>query len=576
MNTILSAESEPNEALEDKQSQQFFPEAFGDEDGTGLRVVLERLRFGRRITEALISFMTNRLEMEEEYAKRLHRMSQFSLPFPGSFYENSNNPKDSLTHPHNGNDYSLSVRAAADSLSQSCSSQAEGHSKLCELIRNRILRPLESSLRAQFRTKNFHKEEMLRLVKAKIQHSETAAIRQERAKKKTATLERLMTIDLGPEPNPKTRLRHQEAVEMAIAIERGAISEWKQAAQRTSEAHRLWTAQLQKALRDFEIVERQRLRISRKILMIYGNVFGEASGNALKISLHLCERISMSDVDDEIFNFCQTYGKSMIQDPFESNLAAPLTNSYQQNFATSEGGCEFKSSTMSRKSFRNKSELDGKKRVRKRDRLAHFFSQLRISKSTGSGKFDVNSGHPQDPLDLAERGTRAEDDTLSNTDPYHNNKSPIPADYSRNNEDNSFQFQEQQPTCPNQNQDPAVHHTNYAEDRSILSSPNIEQPSSSKTNVTQLPRRARVLFKYKAKNPDEISLRRLDVVLVQSTHLDPWWFGTVIENDLTNKLKRQDISDDQVSVTSSESPSMKCLPVGRSGLFPSNYVEWID
>ncbi len=262
-----------------------YADVFCGEDGRGFRVLVQRMRYGRRATEALLSYVGLRIEMEEEYGRRLHRVSSHSFPRQDAF---------------------LAAGSAWDNaiggLCVSSGELAQTHAGLCETLRERVLRPLEQSLRVQSRTKAQHKEEMQRLVRARAAAADASGRKRERLARQAAEVKRLLSI--VPD-GPRAAARHAEALVNAEDGERALSAEAAVADARLLELEGHCYAAMRKAATDLEAADRSRLEATRSALLAYAGAMSNVASTDSAHYRNMGGRHSALDVGGDMAAFAR-------------------------------------------------------------------------------------------------------------------------------------------------------------------------------------------------------------------------------------------------------------------------------
>lgn len=111
----------------------------------------------------------SRIEIEEEYVKKLEKLSKFSFPREEPFFG------EKVQDPDATNVLPVEVLGALLQMPVQTAQVCAHHVTLLESLKQRLLWPLQQNLREQNMVKHQHKHEMLKIVKSKTAQQELAA-----------------------------------------------------------------------------------------------------------------------------------------------------------------------------------------------------------------------------------------------------------------------------------------------------------------------------------------------------------------------------------------------------------------
>ncbi|PJF18331.1 hypothetical protein PSACC_01875 [Paramicrosporidium saccamoebae] len=191
------------------------------------------------------------------------------------------------------------------------------HGTLVESLKQRLLWPLQQSLKEHTLVKKEHKQEMLRIVKAKVSQEELVAKLKERYYNRTK--ERALLID-----DNVAGLSGRTLEKRAKEAEQEADAQYRSGVYKLNELHIQWQSRMTTSAQEFQKLEETRLELTKNILIEY-SVISHCHMQEQAVAYEtLRDRAVQCDRVIELQEFIRRYGTGNV---------VPTTPAYS-NFAT--------------------------------------------------------------------------------------------------------------------------------------------------------------------------------------------------------------------------------------------------
>lgn len=237
-------------------------------DILGFSILLSRLHYGRRTSQSLCEFLRQRIEIEEDYAKKLHKLSTTAIfPREEMISHCNGNSKKRIDSTGNGSGRVGHLSHAIDNLLQFTSSIAQKRLVLSESIKQQLLWPLDVQTKEHQIIKHQHKQDMIRIQKSR--HQQSLLVSKLRAKyyeqcKNTALLaENEQVKELRGRSLEKYENAFRKSRKDKIILE----SEYQNATMKHVELFHTWKNQMTATALQFGQIESSRLDLTKKILL---------------------------------------------------------------------------------------------------------------------------------------------------------------------------------------------------------------------------------------------------------------------------------------------------------------------
>lgn len=445
------------------------------------------------------------IEIEEEYVRRLQRLGSSVFPrkeaFLGAGARSSGCPSNAVDPAE--------IASAVLSLPKQAAELAAQHATLVESLRKRVVWPLEQNLKEQKSLRAQHKDEMVRIVKAKgAQLEYVAQIKkcyQARCREKDL-LARTSLVGLSGRSLQKAQKRLKKAVD----AEQHVDADYRTHSYKLNELHKQWQSHMTMSAREFQRIEEARLDVTKRVLLEY-TVLGECHAQSQTVCHEWLRGVVVQcDHDLELLLFVQNHGTG-------THIPAPpaYTSFYSESTAQDTKSAKDAERSLSHPSLSSLLSPAAQSPHQRyaSDSDASSSSNSSSSAGVGSGLF---SSRPASSLERSQRVPS------------------VPHDGHRMSVVSSV--------AESQSSARGARHSEARGSVTSLSSGN-SFSGSAKSLARKGLFQARALHTFQAQLGDEISLKAGQLVRVLYTDEAPWWYGSVDE------------------------------PGGAKGFFPANYVE---
>ncbi|KAI8865725.1 hypothetical protein GQ42DRAFT_151552 [Ramicandelaber brevisporus] len=226
-----------------------FAEHFWGPKDEGVKVLLTRMKAGRKTLEGLREMFAERASFEETYGNRLRKLGKVAL----------------------GQDELGSVRRSLETVNAEMALFAQSHLDLANDIRTILEAPTMMKVREQKSIVKEHQQLVEKNVQARHEIRSQLNKARERIEKEENNMKSIdnPTFGLFQTKDPeKIRVKKDKAIQARI----NAINEHKALERKLADAQRQWGEDWKMVCNKFEILEEERIHFIREIMFQYSNV----------------------------------------------------------------------------------------------------------------------------------------------------------------------------------------------------------------------------------------------------------------------------------------------------------------
>lgn len=251
--------------MTDENTSSFTNSFWGEED-KGLEVLMSRLRAGKHVCEELYAFLKERASIEEEYGRRLAKLTK------------NFNPKEEIG----------TLRGALDTIKAEVEKSSKVHTDLSNDIKAKLEKPLGDFITTQSGIRKSHNANIEKHLKSKS--AQTSNVLKAREKYEARCTENNQLQQQRPDPSSKDAEKLRAKLQKNQGLLKTSDQEYQISVGKLSEIHAKWQSDFTAALVDCQKLEEDRFHFIR------GNVWNFANfvSAACVADDESCERIRLS------------------------------------------------------------------------------------------------------------------------------------------------------------------------------------------------------------------------------------------------------------------------------------------
>ncbi|KAI9592096.1 hypothetical protein BDF19DRAFT_452704 [Syncephalis fuscata] len=497
-------------------SSASFATAFYDKDDQGVEILMNKLRQAKQTVVQVQNMFAQRASIEEEYGKKLLKLSKASL----------------------GREETGTVQSSLGSIRNEMEFVGRSHLELAALIRSELEQTTIAFLATQKEQRKSHTAVIERSMRTKALHTASMHKAKERyeaeymrangmaPQRSSGMMSKLNMIGQGNSSGRNPELEYQEACEKLQSVTQRFDNDWRQACDK------------------FQIMEEERIEFLRNIFWNYANIFAgvcvtdDESFERVRQSLEQC------DIDHDIATFVELKGINAIPPvsapPTAMGYNYPNTTPSHPHNSMSAPGGDYNHGQINRPEeqvYNNAHPPQGQTYPPPPPQQQQ---QRPISQNTPAGIAATPAGYPHQAPNPAIPATNT---TVQQTSPESGKQPEVYA----NAPSNPSMAPAPPPPAAAATAAAATLTATIPSGASTMQPPMGGQTSGAPSATGGTEKEGflvRAIYDYDATMEEEMSFKEGEIIRVITTQLDGWWEGEIESN---NGIRR--------------------------GQFPSNFIE---